>query len=114
MLRVPRPERAAVVGTMREAGMSTRAIGSAIGVDDRTVRRELTGSGAAYAAPATTTGRDGKTYSARGPVERADCSECGDSVAVSRLFDGVCGPCFSVANPALDNRYRNVTVIACR
>lgn len=58
-IRVPREERSAVVASMREIGMSTRAIAAATGVDDRTVRRDL---GAANAAPEVVTGRDGKTY----------------------------------------------------
>ncbi|MCC6619203.1 MAG: hypothetical protein IT341_09240 [Chloroflexi bacterium] len=38
--------------------MSTRAIGAALGVDDKTVRNDM--SGADYSAPVT--GLDGKTY----------------------------------------------------
>lgn len=38
-----------VVASMTEAGMSTRAIGAALGINDRTVRRD---AGAANAAPA--------------------------------------------------------------
>lgn len=39
--RLPAAERAEVIGQMREAGMSTRAIASAVGVTHTTVRREV-------------------------------------------------------------------------
>ncbi|SLJ41121.1 Uncharacterised protein [Mycobacteroides abscessus subsp. abscessus] len=58
--KLPRETRGEVVQSLRDLGLSTRAIGSAIGVDDRTVRRDL--SGAASAAPAAVMGTDGKTY----------------------------------------------------
>lgn len=66
-LRLPREERQEVVRSLRDAGMSTRAIASATGTDDRTVRRDI--AGAANAAPdpepAPVTGLDGKTYTSR-------------------------------------------------
>ena len=63
-IRLPREERQEVVASMREIGMSTRAIASATGNSDRTIRREL--AGAANAAPESpVTGMDGKTYSPR-------------------------------------------------
>lgn len=40
-LRLPREERREIVGSLREQGMSTRAIGSALGVSDHTVRKDL-------------------------------------------------------------------------
>lgn len=78
-IALPRAERQAVVADLSEAGMSTRAIGSALGVDPMTVSRDLS-SGVANATPATATavfdadmkpyqpapqpitGTDGKTY----------------------------------------------------
>lgn len=48
---------------MRELGMSTRAIGAALGVSDFTVRQDV---GAIDHAPAPTIGLDGKTYPPRG------------------------------------------------
>lgn len=57
---ITRDDRLTAVVKMRELGMSTRAIGDVVGVDDRTVRRDL--AGAANAAPAEVTGKDGKTY----------------------------------------------------
>jgi hypothetical protein len=47
-LRLPREERSEVVASMRELGMSNRAIASAAGISEPTVRREL---GASYDAP---------------------------------------------------------------
>lgn len=49
-LRLPREERREVVASMTEAGMSTRAIGSALGVDPMTVTRDRR-SGVANATP---------------------------------------------------------------
>ncbi|PVB03183.1 hypothetical protein [Mycobacteroides abscessus] len=64
--KLPRETRGEVVQSLRDLGLSTRAIGSAIGVDDRTVRRDL--SGAASAAPAAVMGTAGKTYASTQPV----------------------------------------------
>jgi transposase-like protein len=47
-LRLPREEREQVVASLRDAGLSLRAISAATGVNERTVRRTI--SGAAFAA----------------------------------------------------------------
>lgn len=57
-----------MVASLRKAGMSTRAIAAATGMDQRTVRRDL-GGGEANAAPEPVTGLDGKSYSPRHPVD---------------------------------------------
>jgi len=49
-LRLPREQRREVVASMTEAGMSTRAIGSALGVDPMTVSRDRS-AGVAKATP---------------------------------------------------------------
>lgn len=80
-LRLPREERQEVVASMREVGLSTRAIASAIGIDAKTVRNDLAITGAEKSSPATppaqkepvsppatTTGIDGKTYSSTVPT----------------------------------------------
>jgi hypothetical protein len=62
-LTLPREERKAVASLLRGQGMSTRAIGSATGVSDETIRRDL--SDATNVAPdevVPVTGLDGKTY----------------------------------------------------
>jgi len=64
-------DRREVVSELTEAGLSTRAIGSALGVDDRTVRRD---QGAANAAPVPVQGLDGKTYQPR-PTREVTTSE---------------------------------------
>jgi hypothetical protein len=70
-LRIPREQRAEQVQSLRSAGLSTRAIGSALGVSDGTVRTDL-GTGAQnYApAPAPVVGQDGKTYAPTQPRRR--------------------------------------------
>ncbi|MFI7189972.1 hypothetical protein ACIBQ0_09575 [Nocardia nova] len=69
-LQLPREERPEVVASMREIGMSTRAIAAATGVSDITVRREL--SGATNVAPEPVTGIDGKTYPPKPPAPEPD------------------------------------------
>lgn len=54
---IERDERREMVGELRAAGLSTRAIGSALGADARTVRRDLTGANAPV--PERITGLDG-------------------------------------------------------
>lgn len=49
-LRLPREERREVVASLRDAGLSIRAIAAATGMDGRTVRRDLT-AGEANASP---------------------------------------------------------------
>lgn len=95
-LRLPRDERREVVASMREVGMSTRAIASAVGVDAKTVRTDLAEPGGEFSPPAVppvrrepmnmptaesaepapaplgtpvpiVTGTDGKTYAAAAP-----------------------------------------------
>jgi transposase len=84
-LSLPREERKAVVALLRGQGMSTRAIGPAIGVTDRTVANDL--AGAKFFAPdelAPVIGLDGKKYKRKPPsypksnMDEADCSGRGD------------------------------------
>lgn len=63
---LPREQRQEVVGSLRDAGMSTRAIASALGVNDKTVRNDL--AGAEKSAPGSVLGADGKTYPATKPA----------------------------------------------
>lgn len=63
-LQVPREDRTAMVTSLRDAGMSTRAIAAAAGVDQSTVVRDLR-AGDANASPGEApkaTGLDGKQY----------------------------------------------------
>jgi len=64
-LRIPGEERCEVVGTLRAAGLSTRAIGSATGLSKGTVGRALK-EGAPSGAPQNVTGTDGKAYPSAG------------------------------------------------
>lgn len=67
-IRLPREERQEVVASMREIGMSTRAIASATGVSKPTViadSRRAGGQELTTSGPAPVTGTDGKTYSPR-------------------------------------------------
>ena len=60
-LMLPKPQRVEAVAMMSETGMSNRAIGETLGVDETTVRRDH--SGAANAAPEQKClGKDGKVY----------------------------------------------------
>lgn len=78
-LRLPREERQEVVGSLRDAGLSMRAIASATGIDRKTVRNELAQVGengppakplerktvTPNFKPGTVKGTDGKTYQAK-------------------------------------------------
>ena len=63
-IRLPREERQEVVASMREIGMSTRAIASATGNSRRTIQADSQ-EVAQIAPPAPVTGTDGKTYTPR-------------------------------------------------
>jgi soluble cytochrome b562 len=65
-LRLPREERQEVVASLRESGLSTRAIAAATGMDQSTVVRDLA-RGDAFASPGEVTGTDGKSYAAFRP-----------------------------------------------
>lgn len=62
-LRLPREERQEVVASLRESGLSVRAIASATGVDRNTVRTDLRQVGETH--PPEIQGADGKTYNPR-------------------------------------------------
>lgn len=64
-LRVPREERQDVVASLREAGLSQRAIASVTGVDQKTVSNDLRGreeNSSPDSEPEPVIGTDGKTY----------------------------------------------------
>ena len=70
---LPREERQEVVASMREIGMSTRAIASATGVSRRTLIRDRQSGGdiGTTSETAPVTGTDGKTYTPR-PMPRPE------------------------------------------
>jgi hypothetical protein len=63
-LRLPREERSEVVVSLKDAGLSNRAIASATGISEPTVRRELAraSNDAPDEEPRPVIGTDGKTY----------------------------------------------------
>ena len=75
-LRPPLEKRQDIVLSLREVGMSTRAIASATQISEATVRRELKHAGASKDAPgrepASVVGVDGKTYEATRPARIAN------------------------------------------
>jgi IS30 family transposase len=64
MVRLEREQRREIVAEMRSAGMSTRAIGSALGVGNKTVARDIEEADVSddTPEPAKVVGLDGKTY----------------------------------------------------
>lgn len=64
-LKLSRQQRQEIVASLRGEGLSTRAIGTALGVGQQTVVRDLAADSHESAAPATVTGVDGKTYASR-------------------------------------------------
>lgn len=76
-LDLPRIEdrelRRELVGSMRGEGMSTRAIGAALGASHQTVQRDLpAGPNGPADQPAHVTGADGKTYPATRPAPEVE------------------------------------------
>jgi hypothetical protein len=72
-LRLPAEHRQKAVAELRLAGLSTRAIGVAVGVDEKTVRNDL--RGAEFSAPEEITGTDGKKYAASRPSQPSATAE---------------------------------------
>lgn len=71
-IRLPREERGEVVASLRESGLSTRAIAAATGESEATVRRSLaTAPNDAVGHDRPVTGVNGKTYSPRQAVNAA-------------------------------------------
>lgn len=64
-LRIPVQDRADAVAQLRGAGMSTRAIGSALGIGNKTAARDLAG---VSSDTGEVTGLDGKSYPDSRPV----------------------------------------------
>lgn len=60
VIRLPREDRREAVASLREAGLSTRAIGSALGVDHKTVVNDVRSTGENSPVPETVTSLDGR------------------------------------------------------
>lgn len=61
-------QRQQLVADLRAQGFSTRAIAGAVGVNDRTVRRDLSTAADAAVEPVAVTGLNGKTYAPTQPA----------------------------------------------
>lgn len=72
-IRLPREERAEVVASLRESGLSTRAIAAATGESQATIQRALSSTEPNESVEATraVTGVNGKTYSPRQAISAA-------------------------------------------
>lgn len=77
-LRLPLEDRREVVASLRDAGLSTRAIAAATGMGATTVRRDLA-AGAPNGAPEVT-GTDGKSYPSSRPVTADDVEEAAEAI----------------------------------
>ncbi|MFD7841365.1 hypothetical protein ACFV4K_00295 [Nocardia sp. NPDC059764] len=66
-IKLPREERHEVVGSMREVGMSLRAIAAATGLSKGTIQNDLA-AGGQDCPPDSVVGSDGKTYHTK-PIE---------------------------------------------
>jgi hypothetical protein len=66
-LRLPREERQEVVASLRESGMSVRAIAAATGISKNTVTSDVSQIGTPDSDPIPVTGTDGKTYTPPAP-----------------------------------------------
>lgn len=82
-LRLGRAERQGAVRDLREAGMSTRAIGTALGVAPQTVINDSARVQSWTPDAAPVTGLDGKTYPAREPIQPVQAPRARLAVLVS-------------------------------
>jgi hypothetical protein len=96
-LRLPREERAEVVSSLRESGLSPRAIASATGLARNTVTKEL--DQVAHIKPPS----EPEPVAAE-PDAVAQCIHCGETLPLSKLYEGgqgyECDPCVSPDSPA--------------
>lgn len=100
-LRLPREERSEVVASLRESGLSVRAIASATGMSYGTVQSEVIKTDHVPEV----TGTDGKTYTPTAP-KPAPTTELNDYIAEQGLTDVVangieCSSCEGSFNPDL-------------
>jgi hypothetical protein len=117
-LRLPREERAEVVSSLRESGLSLRAIAAATGDSVTTVRRELAGVPNGTPERRTTTVTHGGGFVAPNEEipcgtetlidvdtgeELAECIHCHRVLPLSQLYEGgvgyECDPCVSPGDP---------------
>jgi hypothetical protein len=88
-LRLPREERQEVVASLRDSGLSTRAIASATAISEATVRRDLAGASNDAPAQQNVVGTDGRVYSQSQPVVEPNVwiEPAGDEVIDAELID---------------------------
>ena len=84
-LRLPREERAEVVASLRESGLSTRAIAAATGLSQKTVSREVA-AGESNDSPVI--GTDGKTYTPPARPTTFICWSCESACPNEQANDG--------------------------
>ena len=79
-LRLPLEERGAAVGSLRDAGLSIRAIASATGLGHGTVQREIEAAAVpgGTADKPTVTGIDRKGHPARKPAKQPKATEAAE------------------------------------
>lgn len=95
-LRLPREDRAEVVASLRESGLSTRAIAAATGLSQPTVRRDL-------AAGESNDSPDAPELIDAEVCATAECIHCHETLPLAQLYEGgqgyECDPCVSPNEP---------------
>jgi hypothetical protein len=91
-IRLPREERAEVVSSLRESGLSIRAIAAATGIDSKTVQSDLkAGVGISHTSPQP------EPVDVDEADDTADCIHCGQTLPLTNLYEGgmgyECDPC---------------------
>lgn len=89
-LALPREDRRVQVASLRQQGLSLRAIASATGVDHKTVKNDLD-SGGEFSPPGRTIGADGKDYPASQPNRPTPSQEARDTASVQKEPCPYCG-----------------------
>lgn len=85
-LRLPREDRQEVVASLRESGLSTRAIASATGISQMQVSRDLRSTGEPNVSPVV--GTDGKTYASPRPASQISQFDDSDWVEPEAAIPG--------------------------
>ena len=114
MVRLPVEQRREIVAEMTEAGMSTRAIASGLGVSVGTVHSDAN-AGVQNRTPATTTtGVDGKTYSRPSPTPAAPATSSLDQFESALSESPEAGPATPAPGAPLAERRKPLTDKAAR
>jgi hypothetical protein len=95
-IKLPREERREIVSSMREIGMSARAISIATGADRKTIATDLKSGGGNSATSGKVIGADGKEYPAARPQEKPEPVPEHDDNGIVEVACNICDRFFPI------------------